>query len=121
MAHDRDLADRVRRELDALLEPGGLAGPDGAEVRERRMFGGLAFLVDGQMALAVGDGLLVRVDPDEQAALLAEPHVDEFVMPERRMRGWLRVLPEGCATDADVRRWVERGVTRVGQLRRDGG
>lgn len=115
MAHDPALVERVR---DALEDLGAL---DPAHTAERRMFGGLSFLVDGQMALAVGDGLLVRVDPDEQAALLAEPHVDEFVMPGRRMRGWLRVLPEGCATEADVRRWVERGVARVGQLRRAGG
>ena len=103
MAHDEILAERLREQLT------------GERFTERRMFGGLAFLIDGHMAVAAGrgGGLLVRVPADEWEAARGEPHVTDFVMRERRMRGWLRVEPEGLADDADLARWVAGGVAVV--------
>jgi TfoX/Sxy family transcriptional regulator of competence genes len=101
MAYDEDLANRIR-ELIA-------ADPD---VTEKRMFGGLAFLVAGNMAVAASGqgGLMVRVDPDETDALLAKPHAREFEMRGRGMRGWLRVDTEGVRTKRQLEPWVARGV-----------
>lgn len=108
MAYDEELAARIR---DVLAGEPGLT--------ERRMFGGLAFLLDGHMTVAASgreDGLLLRVDPALQEDLLAEPHTDPFVMHERTMRGWLRVLPAGCRTDPELERWVGLGVSHVRTL-----
>jgi TfoX/Sxy family transcriptional regulator of competence genes len=101
MAYDEELANRVR-ELMASE----------AGVTEMRMFGGLAFLIDGNMSVGVSSwgGLMVRVDPEEAEALLADPHAQPFEMRGRRMRGWLRVDPEGVATRATLEPWVRRGV-----------
>ena len=95
MAYDEDLANRIR-EL--------IAAEDG--VTEKKMFGGLAFLVGGNMAVAASGqgGLLVRCDPDETDALVAEPGVRRMEMRGREMDGWLRV------DDEDVERWVRTGV-----------
>ncbi len=86
VAYDEDLANRIRE----------LIGAD-ADLTEQAMFGGLAFLIGGHMAVAASGqgGLLLRVDPDETEALLGRSHADPFVMRGRRMRGWLRVDPEG--------------------------
>ena len=104
MAYDEDLADRVR----ALL--------DGAAT-ERRMFGGLAFLVDGSMCVATGaDGLMVRVDPGDAPALLAQPGVEQVVMGARGpMTGWVRVAT-GALDDPALAVWVRRGVERARSL-----
>ena len=101
MAYDVELADRIR-ELVAG-EPG---------VTEQRMFGGLAFLVNGNMSVAVSGrgGLLVRADPERSDALLDEPHVEPMVMRGRPMTGWLRVDAAAVDTDGRLRRWVDRGV-----------
>jgi TfoX/Sxy family transcriptional regulator of competence genes len=101
MAFDPDLADRLRSAL--AEEPG---------VTEKRMFGGLAFLVDGNMAVSASSrgGLLLRVDPAETAALVSEPHVDRYEMRGREMDGWLRVGMEALQTDDALRGWVDRGV-----------
>jgi len=100
MAYDEALADQLREVASGV--PG---------VSERKMFGGLAFLVHGNMAVAAGsDGLLVRFPRDRTEDLLAEPHTDEFVMQERSMKGWLRVVPSGLTTYADVERWAEIGL-----------
>lgn len=100
MAYDSELADRIR----SLLA-------DEQAVDEKRMFGGLAFLVHGNMAVAASGqgGLLVRVDPERSDELLDEPGVAPMVMRGREMRGWLRV--ERNATSDDVSDWVDRGVT----------
>ena len=101
MAYDEDLAERIRGML-----------PD-EPVVEKKMFGGLAFLVGGNMSVAASGqgGLMVRVDPDETEALLAEPGAEEFEMAGRGpMRGWLRVRGDVLADDAVLRRWVDRGV-----------
>ncbi|MBV9594667.1 MAG: TfoX/Sxy family protein [Actinobacteria bacterium] len=101
MAYDVDLADRIR----AVLGP--VEG-----LTEKRMFGGLAFLVNGHMAVSASGrgGLLLRVDPAQTESLIAPPQVDRFVMRGREMDGWLRVDPEAVATRATLRRWVQFGV-----------
>jgi TfoX/Sxy family transcriptional regulator of competence genes len=105
MAYDEKLAERVR----ALLadEP----------VEEKRMFGGLAMLVGGNMAVAVRGkgGLLVRMDP-EAKDVLAEPGAKLMRMRGRAMRGWITVTPDACAKPADLKRWVKRGVSYAKQL-----
>lgn len=107
MAHDEELADRIRE-----LVP---AGPD---VTERRMFGGLAFLVAGNMAVAASGrgGLMVRVDPDATEALAAEPHAGPFEMRGRPVDGWLRIDVDGVRTQRDLGPWVERGVAYARSL-----
>jgi TfoX/Sxy family transcriptional regulator of competence genes len=107
MAYDEDLANRIRE-----LMPGD------AGAVEQRMFGGLAFLVGGNMSVAASGqgGLLVRVDPDESDALAAEPHVAPMEMRGRAMRGWLRVDPEGVRTETQLQQWVERGVAYARSL-----
>jgi len=101
MAYDERLADRLRDHLRG--EPG---------LSEQRMFGGLAFLVHGNMAVAASadGGLLLRHDPARTDELLAEPHTDPFVMRGRRMAGWMRVLPEGTSAEEDLERWADLGV-----------
>jgi|tagenome__1003787_1003787.scaffolds.fasta_scaffold19757453_2 hypothetical protein len=107
MAYDEDLAHRIR----ALL-----ATDEG--VTEQRMFGGLAFLIRGNMAVAASGqgGLMVRVDPDEGDTLVAEPHIEPMVMRGRPMSGWLRVGTEAVATDAGLEPWVRRGVAYARSL-----
>ncbi len=75
------------------------------------MFGGLAMLLDGNMAVGVRkDGLIVRTDPDQHERLLTEEGARPFDMTGRPMKGWLVVDASGCAEDSDLRRWVDRGV-----------
>jgi TfoX/Sxy family transcriptional regulator of competence genes len=107
MAYDEDLADRIR----ALI-----AGEP--SVTEKKMFGGLAFLVGGNMSVAASGqgGLMVRVDPDETDALLAEPHAQPFEMRGRVMDGWLRVTDEGVRTTEQLEPWVRRGVAYASSL-----
>ncbi|MEA2207596.1 MAG: hypothetical protein QOF54_73 [Solirubrobacteraceae bacterium] len=101
MAYDEQLAHRIREVL---------ADEDG--VIEMSMFGGLAFLLGGNMAVAASGqgGLLVRVDPDESGGLLASPHATAMVMRGREMNGWLRVDAEAVRSKRDLVRWVARGV-----------
>jgi TfoX/Sxy family transcriptional regulator of competence genes len=107
MAYDEDLANRVR-EL--------IAGD--ADVTEKRMFGGLAFLVAGNMAVAASGqgGLLVRVDPAETEGLVAKPHAGPFQMRGRAMQGWLRVDAEGVRTKRRLEPWVRRGAAYARSL-----
>jgi len=101
MAYDEALAGRIR-ELVA-----GEAG-----VAEKKMFGGLAFLVDGNMSVAASGqgGLLVRVDPDESDTLVRKPGVETMVMRGLPMAGWLRVDADAVRTKRQLEAWVERGV-----------
>ena len=101
MAYDEDLANRIREIV--LSEPG---------VAEQKMFGGLAFLINGNMSVSASGkgGLLLHVDPDEFDALLAKPHAYPFEMRGRAMQGWLRVDAEGVKTKRQLERWVARGV-----------
>src|SRR2546421_8713321 len=105
--YDEDLADRIREQLSN--EP---------NVTEQRMFGGLAFLVGGNMSVAASGqgGLLVRVDPEEGDALLEEPHVSPMEMRGRSMAGWLRVAPEGLGTEPELEPWVGRGIAYARSL-----
>jgi TfoX/Sxy family transcriptional regulator of competence genes len=107
MAYDEDLANRIR-EL--------LADEDG--VTETKMFGGLAFLLHGNMSVAASrnGGLLARVDPAETDACLARPHTALMEMGGRKMKGWLTVAPEGLRTKRDLASWVKRSVKFVKTL-----
>lgn len=107
MAYDEELADRVRELLQA--EEG---------LVEKRMFGGLAFLIDGHMAVGASSqgGLMVRVEPAETEALVRAPHARRFEMRGRALAGWLLVGPDGLVTDEQVARWVTRGVTYARSL-----
>ena len=107
MAYDEDLADRVR-ELVAVSE--GFS--------EQKMFGGLAFLIGGNMAVAVSGqgGLMVRVDRDDTETLLAKPHTRPFEMRGREMKGWVRVDSEGIRTKRQLEPWVRRGVSYASSL-----
>ena len=101
MAYDEELAERIRELLD------------GEAVTEKKMFGGLAFLLGGNMSVAASGqgGLLVRVDPTQTDALLAEPGAEEFDMGSRGpMKGWLRVSADVLAEDETLAVWVKRGV-----------
>jgi TfoX N-terminal domain len=101
VAYDDDLANRIRELV--LSEPG---------VTEQKMFGGLAFLINGNMSVSASGqgGLLLHVNPDETDSLLAKPHAHPFEMRGRAMQGWLRVDAEGIKTKAQLQRWVTRGV-----------
>jgi TfoX/Sxy family transcriptional regulator of competence genes len=100
MAYDEDLANRIRELIAG--EP---------DVTEQRMFGGLAFLIGGNMSVAASGqgGLIVRVDPEDTDALVAKPHAP-FEMRGRAMQGWLRVDAEGLRTKRQLEPWVRRGV-----------
>ena len=82
------------------------------------MFGGLAFLINGNMTVAVSGrgGLMVRVPPEDTETLLARRHVEPMVMAGRETRGWLRVGVEGVKTKRQLQSWVSRGVERATSL-----
>jgi TfoX/Sxy family transcriptional regulator of competence genes len=106
MAYDEELARRVRELL--ATEPG---------ITEKKMFGGLAMLRNGNMAVAVrGEGgLLVRTDPNDGAAL-EEPGAGLAVMQGRAMPGWVTVAAEAVRKPSDLRRWVDRGLATADHL-----
>jgi len=107
MAYDEDLANRIR-EL--------LAAQKGIE--EKRMFGGLAFLLNGNMSVAASGrgGLMVRVPPEETDKLLTREHVEPMVMAGRETRGWLRVSAEGVKSKRQLQSWVNRGIDHAKSL-----
>lgn len=107
MTYDMDLADRLR---DLLSEEPG--------VREQAMFGGVAFLVNGNMAVSASGqgGLLLHVDPTVATGLVDEPHVRRAEMRGRIMNGWLRIDADVVSTDTDLRAWVTHGVTYARSL-----
>jgi TfoX/Sxy family transcriptional regulator of competence genes len=100
MAYDEALAERIRDLLD---------GERG--VAEKKMFGGLAFLIGGNMAVAASGqgGILVRVDPEQSDALIDTSHAEVAVMRGRPMMGWLRVAPEHLRTKPQLAKWVRLG------------
>src|SRR5918998_3078880 len=104
MPYDVELADRLRAMLSD--EPG---------VVEKRMFGGVAFMVGGHLAVGASSkgGLMLRVEPQQTEALLAEARAEPFEMRGRAMSGWLRVRLDGSADDDELGRWVERGLACV--------
>lgn len=107
MAYDTELAYRLREALAG--EP---------NVREQAMFGGLGFLVNGNLAVSASGrgGILLRVDPGDTASLTAAEHVEPFVMRGRAMDGWLHIVAPGLADDAALARWVARGVSYARSL-----
>jgi len=107
MAYDETTAERMRHLL-----------AERHDVHERKMFGGLAFLVKGNMCCTVSGrgGILVRVDPTAQPRLIAEPHVRPMVMGGRSVKTFVRVMPEGYRTHAGLKKWVQRGVDAVAAL-----
>jgi TfoX/Sxy family transcriptional regulator of competence genes len=107
MAYDEALAERIRGMLGDI------------EVTEKKMFGGLAFLVGGNMSVAAGGqgGLLVRVDPADSDVLLTEPGASVMQMGGRgAMKGWLRVDAAVLEDDVVLQRWVDRGVGYAASL-----
>lgn len=99
MAYNLKLAERIRYQLD------------GMPYVEKKMFGGVGYLLHGNMACGViQDDLIVRIDPQEQPALLKKPHVKLFDMTGRPMKGWLVVEPDGIKTAKQLGTWVRLGV-----------
>jgi TfoX/Sxy family transcriptional regulator of competence genes len=107
MAYDEHLADRIRE----------LVGGE-SDVTEQKMFGGLAFLIGGNMAVAASGqgGVLVRVDPAQSDALVAATNAHPMEMGGRQMQGWLRVGPEDVRTRGQLAKWVELGTTYARSL-----
>jgi len=107
MAYDEDLANRLREQL---------AGEEA--ITEKAMFGGLAFLLNGNMCVSASGqgGLLARIDPADTDDALARPHASLMEMRGRTMDGWIRVAPEGVETDADVGSWVKQSVAYAKSL-----
>jgi hypothetical protein len=111
VAYDEDLANRIRELL-----------ADESDVTEKRMFGGLAFLIGGHMSVSASGrgGMMVRVEPDETEALVAREHVETVVMRGREMDGWVRVALEGVRTKRQLEQWVRRGVAAARSLPANG-
>jgi TfoX/Sxy family transcriptional regulator of competence genes len=100
VAYDEDLADRIRELLGGETD-----------LTEKKMFGGLAFLIGGNMAVAASGqgGVLVRVDPEESETLVATTNARLMEMRGRGMRGWLRVGPDDVRTKRQLKKWVGLG------------
>jgi TfoX/Sxy family transcriptional regulator of competence genes len=107
VSYDEDLANRLRE----------IVGRE-AGLTEKRMFGGLGFLINGNLAVSASGqgGLLVRVDPADTEALLRRPHAQPFVTRGRAMNGWLRVDGEGVRTRRQLESWTKRGVAYARSL-----
>lgn len=107
MAYDEDLVERIR---EVIATTRG--------VTEKRMFGGLAFLVNGHMTVAAkrGDGPLTRCDPHDTEALIAKAHVSRMVMGGRELDGWLSIDAEGVRTKRQLEPWVKRALAYAGAL-----
>ena len=107
MAYDELLADRIRELVD-----------DDPTLSEMRMFGGLAFLINGNMAVAASSqgGIMVRVDPARSDELVAATEATTFEMRGRPMAGWLRVAPDDVATKPQLTRWVQLGTAYARSL-----
>jgi TfoX/Sxy family transcriptional regulator of competence genes len=107
MAYDEDLANRLRELL-----------ADAEAVTEKKMFGGLGFMVNGHMCVAASGqgGLLARIDPDDTDDAVARPHASRMEMRGRTMDGWIRVADEGVSGMRDLRPWVERSLAYVKTL-----
>lgn len=99
MAYNLKLAERIRSQLD------------GIPFVERKMFGGVGFLIDGNMACGVNkDNLIVRIDPERQGTLLEKPHIKPFDLTGKPMKGWLLVEADGVKTEKQLEAWVKEGV-----------
>jgi TfoX/Sxy family transcriptional regulator of competence genes len=106
MAFDEKLAARIRSHLG-----------NRTSLAEKKMFGGVAFLLKGNMCCGVHrDALIVRLDPAETEQALGEPHTRVFDLTGRPMKGWILVEPQGLATNAQLGRWVDRASKYSGSL-----
>ena len=106
MAFDEKLAERIRNGLGKRRE-----------VTEKQMFGGLAFLLNGNLCCGVhGRELIVRIAPEETERALGQPHTHIFDMTGRPMKGWILVRPAGTTSDAELANWIQAGVTYAGSL-----
>jgi hypothetical protein len=107
VAYDEELADRIRELIGG--EP---------DLSEQRMFGGLAFLLEGNMAVAAScqGGILVRVDPTQSDELVATTNATPMEMRGRQMRGWLRVGADDVRTKRELAKWVKLGATYARSL-----
>ena len=106
MAFSEALAERIRHLLARLKH-----------VEEKKMFGGVGFLLNGNMLVGVWkDSLIVRLGPDEGEEALKEPHVREFDITGRAMKGWVLVGPEGVQNDEEFTDWIERATRFVRTL-----
>ena len=107
MAYDEAIANRIRELL-----------ADESDLTEQKMFGGLAFLIGGNMAVAASGqgGILVRVDPAESEMLVTRTNARPMEMRGRQMQGWLRVDSEDVRTKRELARWVERGAAYARSL-----
>ena len=106
MAYDEGLAQRVREEMSE--QPGYV---------EKKMFGGIGFMVQGNIACGIiGDGLIVRVGPERYEDALAEPHTGVFDRNGRPMTGWIVVAAAGYEADEDLGSWVQEGVALAQSL-----
>lgn len=106
MAYDESLAERIRHTL---------ARKKGIE--EKKMFGGLCFLLHGNMLVGVWkNSFIARLGPEHGEEALLEPHVKKMDITGKPMKGWIMVEPEGVAEDAAVKEWVQRAVKFVGKL-----
>ena len=106
MAYDEAFAGRIRKTLGKRK---GLV--------EKKMFGGVAFLLNGNMCCGIHkDELIIRIDPDETDAALARPHTRRFDLTGRPMNGWILVAPKGIATDSQLGKWVAVAVQYAGAL-----
>lgn len=105
MAYNENLADRIRSQLD------------GIPFVEKKMFGGVGFLVGGNLACGVNkDDLVVRVDPERHAPLLKKPHARPFDLTGKPMKGWLLVEAGGCKTEKQLSAWVREGIAFASTL-----
>ena len=106
MAFSEELAERIRQ---------GLARRKGIE--EKKMFGGIGFLLNGNLLVGVWkDALCVRLGPEQAEDAMSEPHVKEFDITGRPMKGWVLVAPEGVKDDDQLDGWIQRAVKLVGKL-----
>jgi TfoX/Sxy family transcriptional regulator of competence genes len=106
MAFDESLAQRIR---DALARK--------KNIEEKKMFGGVGFLLNGNMLVGVWkDSLIVRVGPDGYEDVLLEAHVKEFDITGRPMKGWILIEPEGVEDDEQLKNWIQQAVKFVGKL-----
>jgi hypothetical protein len=106
MAYDQVLAGRIRSALQGI--PG---------LQEKRMFGGVGFILQGNMACGVhGDKLIVRVGPEKYLKALAQPHTQVFDMTGKAMNGWIEVMPGGLVGETDLKGWVLQGIEFVRTL-----
>jgi TfoX/Sxy family transcriptional regulator of competence genes len=106
MAYDEGLAQRIREML-----------AERTDTLEMRMFGGIAFLLRGNMAVGVvKEDLMVRVGPEAYEDLVGQPYARPMDFTHRPLKGFVYVAPEGVESDADLRRWIERGVAFANSL-----